>query len=459
MALFSKKDLGLLLPDDVPGDPISLRHTRKKDAPQEDFRPPEPKIDLTKKVYRYRAGKVPQFALNQEEAEKEHEERIDKLPNIRIKNQTKADRQRFRAKIVASAPNSHSDGSKFQQLCEETKKVDIQPEIKRPITTALLESDSDTQESDFEERRATIRKKVLEKRSDSPSREQDKDAGLLQASFEQHTTRTDTLCSSDSEMETDSDDDDEEESDSPSLMKPVFIPRDARKTHSLQLAIDQNYDQQQQKEAEKLALRKKETKKLVLSEVQLKQTEKTDLTDTEMPDDTDGILPDEEYKAWEIRELKRIKRDRDQAVRQEQERQETQRRRNLTEEERQAEDRKLKKNEPKEKKKWKFLQKYYHKGAFYVDDDSVQKNEDVRKRDTSGATLEDKHNKEILPIVMQVKNFGRAGRYSKLNTCHTLDTDATFAQEQSIHILSIKIRREETRFGPKTTSTFAFVFI
>lgn len=109
-------------------------------------------------------------------------------------------------------------------------------------------------------------------------------------------------------METDSDDDDEEESDSPSLMKPVFIPRDARKTHSLQLAIDQNYDQQQQKEAEKLALRKKETKKLVLSEVQLKQTEKTDLTDTEMPDDTDGILPDEEYKAWEIRELKRIKR-------------------------------------------------------------------------------------------------------------------------------------------------------
>lgn len=30
MALFGKKDLGLLLPDDTPGDPISLRHTKSK---------------------------------------------------------------------------------------------------------------------------------------------------------------------------------------------------------------------------------------------------------------------------------------------------------------------------------------------------------------------------------------------------------------------------------------------
>ena len=30
MALFTKKDLGLLLPDDVPGDPVSLRHTNTR---------------------------------------------------------------------------------------------------------------------------------------------------------------------------------------------------------------------------------------------------------------------------------------------------------------------------------------------------------------------------------------------------------------------------------------------
>ena len=57
------------------------------------------------------------------------------------------------------------------------------------------------------------------------------------------------------------------------------------------------------------------------------------------------------------------------------------------------------------------MQKYYHKGAFYVDDDSIRVKDDVRKRDATDATLEDKFNKEMLPAVMQVKNFGRAGRY------------------------------------------------
>lgn len=45
-----------------------------------------------------------------------------------------------------------------------------------------------------------------------------------------------------------------------------------------------------------------------------------------------------------------------------------------------------------------------------MDESSVEKN-DVRKRDASGATLEDNFNKEILPTVMQVKNFGKSGRY------------------------------------------------
>lgn len=33
MALFTKKDLGLLLPDDAPSDPASLRHTQSRCAP------------------------------------------------------------------------------------------------------------------------------------------------------------------------------------------------------------------------------------------------------------------------------------------------------------------------------------------------------------------------------------------------------------------------------------------
>lgn len=50
-----------------------------------------------------------------------------------------------------------------------------------------------------------------------------------------------------------------------------------------------------------------------------------------------------------------------------------------------------------------FLQKYYHKGAFYQD-------QEILSRDYSAPTLEDKFDRSVLPEVMQVRNFGKAGR-------------------------------------------------
>lgn len=84
-------------------------------------------------------------------------------------------------------------------------------------------------------------------------------------------------------------------------------------------------------------------------------------TDGEMPDDTDGLDPEQEYRDWEMREMRRIKRydgeygelndcrmvhnvltfggrDRDRKEQRRKEAEETLRRRNMTEEERQAED-------------------------------------------------------------------------------------------------------------------------
>jgi microfibrillar-associated protein 1 len=43
------------------------------------------------------------------------------------------------------------------------------------------------------------------------------------------------------------------------------------------------------------------------------------------------------------------------------------RRRNMTEEERIIEDNKLGRFDKKEKSKWNYMQKYYHKGKYYVD--------------------------------------------------------------------------------------------
>merc|ERR1712150_90510 len=131
--------------------------------------------------------------------------------------------------------------------------------------------------------------------------------------------------------------------------------------------------------------------------------------------------------------LKRLKRDREEREAFVKEQQELERFRNLTEDEKRAE---LKAN-PKEvtnkavKGKYKFMQKYYHRGAFYLEDE-----EDVFKRDVSHATLEDKFDKTVLPKVMQVKNFGRSGRtkYTHLVDQDTTQFDAAWSQESAQNV-------------------------
>ena len=124
-------------------------------------------------------------------------------------------------------------------------------------------------------------------------------------------------------------------------------------------------------------------------------------------------------------------RDRDEKEEREKESAEVERLRNMTEEERRME----LKNNPKKitnrrenKGKYKFLQKYYHRGAFFLD-----KEEQVFTRDFTKATLEDNFDKTVLPKVMQVKNFGRSGRtkYTHLVDQDTTQFDAAWSQESA----------------------------
>jgi len=126
-----------------------------------------------------------------------------------------------------------------------------------------------------------------------------------------------------------------------------------------------------------------------------------------------------------LRELKRIKRHREQIEAKEKELAEVERRRNLTEEERRAEDEAhlaKQKEERDGRGKMEYLQKYYHKGAFFQED---MEKAGLSNRDIMGGHFVDEiRNRELLPKSLQMRDMTKLGRKgaSKYKDLKTEDT-------------------------------------
>lgn len=130
-------------------------------------------------------------------------------------------------------------------------------------------------------------------------------------------------------------------------------------------------------------------------------------------DDTDDIDPDAERAAWKLRELRRIKRDREAIEEAEKEHEEIERRRNLSKEDREAEDAEYiaAQNAEKEGKgTMGFMQKYFHKGAFFQGEEG-EAEEAAKRRDIMGARyVDDAVNRELLPSYMQIRDMTKLGK-------------------------------------------------
>ncbi|EDW78766.1 uncharacterized protein Dwil_GK12529 [Drosophila willistoni] len=285
----------------------------------------------------------------------------------------------------------------------------IQKHIERGTNKITLASESDTDadvsDNELERRRTKLRAKMLQ---------QQKEEEILQKEDEKQSESSDSE-SSEYEEETESEEDNEPR------LKPLFVRKRDRATIQEK---EREAQKQKQLEAEaKRAAKERRRATLRMVEESVKkdlektkpETNEASIEDVCTDDENDEV----EYEAWKLRELKRMKRDREERDNNEREKLEIDRMRNLTEEERRLE---LRQN-PKmvtnkaAKGKYKFLQKYYHRGAFYLDEEN-----DVLKRDFAQATLEDHFDKTILPKVMQVKNFGRCGR---TKYTHLVDQDTT----------------------------------
>eukprot|EP00939_MAST-03C_sp_MAST-3C-sp1_P003696 g3696.t1 len=117
-----------------------------------------------------------------------------------------------------------------------------------------------------------------------------------------------------------------------------------------------------------------------------------DVSDESMPEDEDVATDEAAYHAWKEREVRRVAYYREQRSVRLREQDETMRRRGMTDKEREADNERLIKlgirRAPVRKtptistegKKKGERRKHYHKGAFYIDDDSMADKSDVRRR-------------------------------------------------------------------------------
>ncbi|KAK5627219.1 hypothetical protein RRF57_002934 [Xylaria bambusicola] len=228
---------------------------------------------------------------------------------------------------------------------------------------------------------------------------------------------------SEGESEEGSDDEQEESSEDEAprrlMLKPKFVPKSQRNAKSKEVAAAGD-----EKEVARLAEEEEARKKKAMDELVEEQMRKDaearavgkkhwdDLMDEEEDVDTeDDKDPEAEYAAWKLRELKRIKREREAIEAREKEREEVERRRNLTEEERKAEDEAFlaqQKEEKDAKGKMAYMQKYFHRGAFYQDDEAA---ESLAKRDIMGARFaDDVKNRELLPQALQMRDMTKLGK-------------------------------------------------
>ncbi|EPZ35969.1 hypothetical protein ROZALSC1DRAFT_26498 [Rozella allomycis CSF55] len=189
------------------------------------------------------------------------------------------------------------------------------------------------------------------------------------------------------------------------MLKPVFVPKEKRQT--LTSKIDAEEEELEKRKEIELKNRKIESHNLIVDI--LNKEIKDTLKETKDPlkvDDTDGLDPAGEYEAWKLRELIRIKRDAENEAERIRVREETELLRNMDDKEREEYLARNRREKPKGGK-IEFLQRYYHKGAFYQD---IQESEDIFKRDFNQPTLDDHIKKDALPDVMKKKKFGKRGQ-------------------------------------------------
>ena len=199
------------------------------------------------------------------------------------------------------------------------------------------------------------------------------------------------------------------------MIRPTFLRKDKRPDSSQM--VDSKLDRV--KWAEEEARRKIKANELIQEQLERnaaaraagkKNWDDDEEENADDVDDADGLDPGAEYAAWKLRELKRVKRERLAIEEAEKEREEVERRRNLNSAERDAEDAAFiaaQKETQKDRGQMSYMQKYFHKGAFFQDD---SKEQGLDRRDIMASKFEDTTDRSTLPEYMQIRDMTKLGK-------------------------------------------------
>ncbi|KAL9622151.1 MAG: hypothetical protein Q9160_003494 [Pyrenula sp. 1 TL-2023] len=376
-------------------------------------------------------------------------------PNSRMTANPLKPIQRYRpGKAVAEEPSSEEE-------VEDEEEQTPEPQLQRPKATSFPTKAAAART------RAPPPKRDIEPESDDEEgfvtdEEDDDDGGVVVPKIAPAATSTAVkptpqISRIPKEETIDPEDDEEEEEESSEessdqesssseedtrrkFQRPTFIKKtDRRPVNSQASATESNGAPFAQREASTIADDLEEARRKEMADLMIKDKLERDaaaraagkkywddddeLAPEAMVDDTDGLDPEAEYAAWKLRELKRLKRDREAIEAREKEIEEIERRKNLSKEERDAEDRDFLEKQAEERDANRgmagFLAKYHHRGAFFQDDEAQQ---EAARRDLVGARYEDQiGDKSVLPKYMQVRDQNMVGkkgrtRYTDLRT-------------------------------------------
>ena len=229
----------------------------------------------------------------------------------------------------------------------------------------------------------------------------------------------------------------EDDEDIPVAAKrPVFVPRHLRGLRDTLEKEAKQEEQRAQKESERQVERQQESRAMVQQVV----SGKKGTLRTNAPDDVDGpgevvgTDDEEDYNskeardAWEVRELLRLLEDWEMEQERIQMERDLERRRQMTEEEKFQEDvatgryqqpgQQRKRPLPDDDTQYKSQQQHYgkrffHRGAFYMDEEEWQDSNDVRRRAgeyAHAATERDRVSTANVPRIMKQSKVGQFGR-------------------------------------------------